>query len=177
MAYTPSDPKVKVIIEESERFPFYHLVKSTQDSIAPSYTCEIPAMDYFALVEIFQNFDHAQDYLKALVNPESATLEHHAPMCSDEEAAAVAEPPHVHDTEGADREPIPKKTERGYKKEMEWIRNNEHKYPGQWMAIYGDRLAAHHKDLKTVLSRTKEVLGDEKALIHRAWAEETEPID
>jgi hypothetical protein len=53
--------------------------------------------------------------------------------------------------------------------EWQWLQEHGHEYPGCWLAIYGDRLIAADPDLKVVVARTREALGDTGAfLFHQA---------
>ena len=46
--------------------------------------------------------------------------------------------------------------------DFRWLRKNRHKYPGEWMALDGDHLVAHGRDLKRVLAEVRAAVGDKK---------------
>jgi hypothetical protein len=50
-------------------------------------------------------------------------------------------------------------------KESKWRKEHAHEYPGCWLAVYEDRLVAADPDLKIVLDRTREAIGEESALV------------
>ena len=45
---------------------------------------------------------------------------------------------------------------RDYSKELKWLRENAHLYPGQRLAVSGDELLAHGPDFGDVFDRAKE---------------------
>jgi hypothetical protein len=52
-------------------------------------------------------------------------------------------------------------------KEFAWIREHDREYPGQWVAIYEDRLIAADLDLSVVLATVDRTPGAKGALLHR----------
>jgi len=49
--------------------------------------------------------------------------------------------------------------------EYGWLRSHANEYPGQWLSIYEDRLIAAGQDLQEVVAKTREVIGQESALL------------
>src|SRR5437763_13736445 len=50
-------------------------------------------------------------------------------------------------------------------REFAWLKQHAHEYPGCWLAIYEDRLIAADPDYPVVVAKTREVLGQEGALM------------
>jgi len=50
-------------------------------------------------------------------------------------------------------------------REFAWLKQHAHEYPGCWLAIYEDRLIAADPDYPVVVAKTREVLGQEGALV------------
>jgi hypothetical protein len=40
-------------------------------------------------------------------------------------------------------------------RELQWVREHEHEYIGQWVALDGDRLIAHGKDAEAVFAAAR----------------------
>lgn len=55
---------------------------------------------------------------------------------------------------------------RSFQEEHRWLGKHAPEYPGQWLAVYGDRLIAAGPDLKEVVAATRAELGEEPALLH-----------
>jgi hypothetical protein len=45
----------------------------------------------------------------------------------------------------------------GWQAEMQWIQEHGHDYPGQWIAVDGDRLIAHGSDAQQVFAEVDRV--------------------
>lgn len=51
-------------------------------------------------------------------------------------------------------------------RERAWLRDHAGEYPGCWLAVFEDQLIVADPDLRTVLARTRQALGAERALLH-----------
>lgn len=58
--------------------------------------------------------------------------------------------------------------------EMAWLKANGHRYAGQWVALAGDRLAAHGLDARVVRDEARRQ-GIAVPLMHRPSESESEP--
>jgi hypothetical protein len=54
---------------------------------------------------------------------------------------------------------------RSREQEWKWLEEHGHEYPGCWLAIYQGRLIAADPDIRTVISRAEEALGEEPYLL------------
>jgi hypothetical protein len=50
-------------------------------------------------------------------------------------------------------------------REFAWLEQHAHDYPGCWLAVYEDRSTAADPDYAVLIAKTREVLGEEGALI------------
>jgi hypothetical protein len=50
--------------------------------------------------------------------------------------------------------------------EMQWIREHGHEYPGQWIAVNGNRLVAHGVDAKQVFAAVDRVGVKDPLFVH-----------
>jgi hypothetical protein len=57
---------------------------------------------------------------------------------------------------------------RSMHRELAWVREHAHEYPGSWLAVFEDRLVAADPDLQVALARTREALGHENVLVVQA---------
>jgi hypothetical protein len=94
--------------------------------------------------------EEARRYVKELEQrwPEAERVQHYA---------RVLAPPKVRS-----RPDIPA---RSSQRELNWLKENAHKYPGCWLAVYEDRLIAADPDRRVVVARAREILGEESALL------------
>ena len=51
-------------------------------------------------------------------------------------------------------QPVAREFER--KAEMEWLRQHEHLYPGQWVALHGSTLLSHGSDARAVRDQARQ---------------------
>jgi hypothetical protein len=64
----------------------------------------------------------------------------------------------------------PGKRSRAFIRERAWVREHASEHPGRWLAVYEDRLIAEDTDLQRLLSKVRETIGKERALIHKQAA-------
>ena len=60
---------------------------------------------------------------------------------------------------------------------MDWLREHAHEYPGQWLALAGDRLVAHAPDRAAVRAAAEAAgLSADQVLLHRVAAPDEPPF-
>jgi hypothetical protein len=57
---------------------------------------------------------------------------------------------------------------RSMHRELAWVREHAHEYPGCWLSVFEDQLVAADPDLQVVLAKTREALGHADVLAVRA---------
>jgi hypothetical protein len=50
-------------------------------------------------------------------------------------------------------------------RELKWLKEHAHEYPGCWLAVYEDRLIAADPDLQVVVKQVREAIGEQSAFV------------
>jgi len=67
---------------------------------------------------------------------------------------------------------VPNSTPRSFDREMAWLEQHAHEYPGCWLAVYEDQLVAADPNYGVATAKAREVLGERGALMwHQPLAE------